>query len=106
MAKLLEPPTAEVKAALVKQGVSFLEAFHSAYERDNTSRGMEYQRGIVTGWRWSLDLLYGERVGEEIADAAAQAANLTIPPASGVDKNGEWFGFDSRAHTHIGKLRE
>lgn len=106
MAKLLQPPMPEVKAALVKQGVGFLEAFHVEYARSSESRGMEYQRGIVTGWRWSLDLLYGERVGEEIADAAAQAANLTIPPASGVDKNGAWFGFDSRAHNHIGKLHE
>lgn len=67
---------------------------------------MEYQRGIVTGWRFTLDLLYGERVGAEIADAAAEEANLTIPPASGVDKEGNWVGFDSRAHNYIGKLHE
>ncbi len=104
--QLLQPPAREVKAALVKQGISFLEMFHSEYARNSESRGMEYHRGIVTGWRWTIDLLYGERVGEQIADATSEQANLTIPSASGVDKDGNWYGFDSRAHAHIGKLRE
>ena len=91
---LLEAPTPEVKAALVKQGFGFFEAFHTAYERDNKSRGMEYARGIAIGWRWTLDTLYGERVSEEIEDAASKQANLTIPPSYGVDNNGEWFGMD------------
>lgn len=103
---LLETPTPEVKNALVNQAVSFFEAFHSAYERDNKSRGMEYARGIAIGLRWTLDLLYGERVSEAIEDAASKQANLTIPPSYGVGNDGEWFGMDSRTHTHIGKLHE
>jgi hypothetical protein len=104
--QLLQSPTPEVKKTLVGQGVSYLKMFHDDYNRNRESRSMEYQRGIVTGWRFTLDLLYGERVGEEIANAASEEANLTIPPAAGVDNNGEWFGFDSRAHTYIGKLHE
>ena len=103
---LLEAPTPEVKKALVSQAVSFFEAFHREYEPDNKSRGMEYARGIAIGLRWTLDLLYGERVSETIEDAASKQANLTIPPSYGVDKDGEWFGMDSRTHTRIGKLHE
>src|ERR1700721_3159626 len=79
--QLLQPPTPEMKKALVGQGVGFLKMFHDDYRRNRESRSMEYQRGIVTGWRFTVDLLYGERVGEEIADAASEEANLTIPSA-------------------------
>ena len=102
----LEEPTPEVKAALVKQGVGFMKEFHSAYERDKKSQRMEYARGIAIGWRWTLDLLYGDRVSEAIEDAVSKEANFTIPPSLGVDNDGEWFGTDSRTHTHIGKLHE
>jgi len=104
--QLRQPPALEVKKALVHQGATYLKMFHDAWNRDSKSLDMEYQRGVVTGWRFTLDLLFGENVGGEIADAAAEEINLTIPPAAGVDKNGEWFGSDSRAHTHIGKLHE
>ena len=101
-----QAPTAEEKKALAKFGADLLKTFHSEYQRSSESRSMEYHRGTVIGWRWMLNALYGERITEEIVDAAAEEANLTIPPACDIDDEGNWIGFDSGAHTYIGKLHE
>jgi len=106
MAKSTAPPTPEVKKTLASFGASLLKTFHAEYERNSESRSMDYHRGIVIGWRYTLDALYGQRITAEIVEAAAEEANLTIPPAADVDDDGNWIGFDSGAHTYIGKLHE
>jgi len=106
MAILTQAPTTAEKKALANFGARLLKTFHSEYARSSESRGMEYYRGTVIGWRWTLDALYGERTTREIVEAAAEEANLTIPPACGIDDDGSWIGFDSGAHTYIGKLHE
>jgi hypothetical protein len=104
MAILAQPPTTTEKKALASFGASLLKTFHAEHGRNRESRSMEYHRGIVIGWRWMLDALYGQRITEDIVNAAAEEANLTIPPACGIDDEGNWIGFDSGAHTYIGKL--
>jgi hypothetical protein len=106
MAILTQTPTTAEKRALASFGANLLKTFHAAYERNSESRSMEYHRGAVIGWRWMLDALYGQHITEEIVDAAAEEANLTIPPAGDVDREGNWIGFDSGAHTYIGKLHD
>ena len=106
MAILTQAPTTAEKKALAAFGVGLLKTFHAEYERSSESRSMEYHRGVVIGWRWMLDALYGRRITEEIVDAAAEEANLTIPPACDIDDEGNWIGFDSGAHTYIGKLHD
>ncbi|MDR3411779.1 MAG: hypothetical protein P4L87_12700 [Formivibrio sp.] len=106
MAILKQTPTPDEKKALASFGASLLKTFHAEYERSSKSRSMEYHRGTVIGWRWMLDALYGQRITEEIVEAAAEEANLTIPPACDIDDEGNWIGFDSGAHTYIGKLHE
>jgi hypothetical protein len=106
MAILKQVPTAEEKKALATFGAMLLKTFHTEYQRSTESRSMEYHRGTVIGWRWMLDALYGERITADIVEAAAEEANLTIPPACDIDDEGNWIGFDSGAHTYIGKLHE
>ncbi len=106
MALVTQAPTTAEKKALAGFGASLLKTFHAEYERSAESRSMDYHRGLVIGWRYMLDFLYGERIEEEIVEAAAEEANLTIPPACDIDDEGNWIGFDSGSHTYIGKLHE
>lgn len=106
MALLTQAPTAPEKKALATHGAMLLKMFHDEYNRDSKGVNMEYRRGQVTGWRQTLYLLYGEHTGQEIVEAAAEEANLTVPPAGSIDDDGNWLGFDCGASTYIGKLHE
>jgi len=86
-------------------GATLLERFHHEFEKNPEDRDTEYQRGRVTGYRHLLSFIYGEHQTEVIVDAASRKAGYTIPPAGPMTEDGKgYYGFDSGAHTYIGKL--
>jgi hypothetical protein len=90
---------------LATYGAMLLKRFHQEFEKDPENRDTEYERGQVTGYRHLLDFIYGERQTGAIVDAASREAGFTIPPAGPMAEDGKgYYGFDSGAHTYIGKL--
>jgi hypothetical protein len=90
---------------LVNRAVDLLRMFHQEYEHNPLSRDTEFQRGKVTGFRQTSILILGEQQASTIIEAASQEAGLTIPHGGTMTKDGAGYeGWDSGAHTYIGKL--
>jgi len=51
---------------------------------------------MVTEWRHLLDLLYGERITEELVLRARNKVKLSVPPAGPLTDDGNgYIGWDS-----------
>jgi hypothetical protein len=87
---------AAVADQLVRHGEGLLRAFHQEYRRNPVGAETEFQRGMVTEWRHLLDLLYGERITEELVLRARNKVKLSVPPAGPLTDDGNgYIGWDS-----------
>jgi hypothetical protein len=90
---------------LVNRAVALLRMFHQEYEQNPVSRDTEFQHGKVTGFRQTLVMIVGEKHASAIVDAASREAGLTVPHDGTMTRDGKGYeGWDSGAHTYIGKL--
>jgi hypothetical protein len=99
----IDPKTAD---KLVSHGEHLLEMFHEDYACNHVGATTEFYRGMVTAWRQILNLLYGERVAEELVLRVRASTKLSVPPAGPLSEDGTgYMGFDSGSDGgFIGKI--
>lgn len=80
---------------LVSQGAFLLKTFHQEASKNSTSRETEFWRGNLTGFRHTVESVYGQSAMSELLSRVRQSTSLKIPHAGQMDAAGDYLGFAS-----------
>ena len=89
-------PNPDELLRLTEHGEFLLRSYQSERLKDRTSRDAEFWRGEFTGFRSTLELIYGRGVHADVM-RRLRDAGFKIPHSGLMDSNGGFLGTDSEA---------
>jgi len=89
-------PNPEDLLRLTEQGEFLLRSYQSERLKDRTSRDAEFWRGEFTGFRSTLEIIYGRGVHTDVMKRLRDAG-FKIPHSGLMDSDGNPLGSDSEA---------
>ncbi len=89
-------PNPEDLLRLTEQGEFLLRSYQSERLKDRTSRDVEFWRGEFTGFRSTLEIIYGRGVHTDVMKRLRDAG-FKIPHSGLMDSDGNLLGSDSEA---------
>jgi hypothetical protein len=90
-------PNVETIARLIDQSSFLFTTYDAECGKNAASRGTEFWRGNISGFRYAVGEIYGREVIHGVLENVRTKTGLEIPPVGELDAQGKFLGPDSEA---------